>query len=62
MLLTFVGSEFFSFFWIVEMKTSWHSGKMICVAVFFIAAVVILVTIAIVQTKPIEQKYKVGND
>ncbi|XP_062374012.1 ectonucleoside triphosphate diphosphohydrolase 1 isoform X2 [Sardina pilchardus] len=42
------------------MKAPWHSGKMICVAFFFIAAVITLVTIAVVQNKPILQKYKYG--
>ncbi|KAL2102247.1 hypothetical protein ACEWY4_001415 [Coilia grayii] len=44
----------------MKTKTPWHSGKMICVAVFFIAAIVTLVAIAIVQNKPLEQKYKYG--
>ncbi|XP_063073001.1 ectonucleoside triphosphate diphosphohydrolase 1 isoform X2 [Engraulis encrasicolus] len=41
-------------------KTPWHSGKVICVAFFFIAAIVTIVSIAIVQNKPLQQKYKYG--
>ncbi|XP_076152428.1 ectonucleoside triphosphate diphosphohydrolase 1 isoform X1 [Alosa pseudoharengus] len=43
-----------------EMKAPWHSGKMLCVAIFFIAAVITLVAISVVQNKPIPQKYKYG--
>ncbi|XP_031438488.1 ectonucleoside triphosphate diphosphohydrolase 1 isoform X2 [Clupea harengus] len=44
----------------MKAKTPWHSGKVICVAVFFIAALITLVAIAFVQNKPIPQKYKYG--
>ncbi|XP_028810304.1 ectonucleoside triphosphate diphosphohydrolase 1 isoform X2 [Denticeps clupeoides] len=44
----------------IKAKTSWRSPRTICIIFLFIAAVVALMTIAIVQSKPISQKYKYG--
>ncbi|KAL6475383.1 hypothetical protein MHYP_G00164230 [Metynnis hypsauchen] len=45
-----------------EMKTKnpWHRPWIICISVFFVVGIIAMVVVAVVQNKPLHQKYKYG--
>ncbi|KAF5906382.1 ectonucleoside triphosphate diphosphohydrolase 1 isoform X1, partial [Clarias magur] len=44
----------------IKMKNPWHKPKIICITCFIAVGIIIMVAIAVVQHKPLQQKYKYG--
>ncbi|XP_060795952.1 ectonucleoside triphosphate diphosphohydrolase 1 isoform X2 [Neoarius graeffei] len=44
----------------MKVKNPWHRAQIVCIAVVIAVAIIIMVAIAVVQNKPLHQKYKYG--